>query len=130
MVYSFVVDQSSMTKARAFDTVSTDGRAIRRGYIELVLDRGPLADDNTDETQADSISLYLIDISAHKAPSNFVQSFPTRIPHDISNDARKAVTHRLMDYLTDTLTVSTFTSEIENDKLESFGKYAAVLTAE
>lgn len=121
------------SKTLIHDMLATDGRAIRRGYLELTLDEyhGTGA-SGVDESGKpfDTIQLYLIDKSSRQEVATDTRVFATKIPSDISNEERRKVAVGLMDALTDQCKVNSFTSSFDEyeDELKEFKDYCSLAT--
>lgn len=119
------------SKTLIHDILATDGRAIRRGYLELTLDEYHGADaSGVDESGKpfDTIQVYLIDKSARQEVAIDTRVFATRIPSDITNDNRRKIAVALMDALTDRFKVNSFTSTFADyeQELTEFKDYCSL----
>lgn len=118
-------------KTLIHDILATDGRAIRRGYLELTLDEYHGAGaSGVDESGKpfDTIQVYLIDKSSRQEVATDTRVFATRIPSDLSNDDRRKVAAALMDALTDRFKVNSFTSSFVEyeQELKEFQDYCSL----
>jgi hypothetical protein len=113
------------------DLVATDGRAIRRGYLELTLDEyhGDGASDvDASGKPFDTILLYLIDSRSKQEQPIDTLVFASKIPNNISDDERRHIVVGLMNHLSDKCKVSTFTDTFENydTELKEFKDYCSL----
>jgi hypothetical protein len=112
----------------AYDLVATDGRAIRRGYLELILDEyhgdGASGASEAGAPLATAI-LHLLEKTPKEQPKD-QRVFKTCIPLDLDSEQRKRCIVGLMNRLVDSVGVSAFTDDLDSfeEQLTEFGKYA------
>lgn len=101
----------TIIEGRLFDQIADDGRALRRGYLELVLDEQHTegaSPQTLDGTVNLTLTLYALD-ETQKARTYF--QFPTRVRDDqLDAEKGKKLLSLMMNKLTDTYGISTFVS--------------------
>lgn len=117
-----------MPATNAYDLVATDGRAIRRGYLELILDEyhgeGASGVDAAGSPLATAM-LHLLEKTSKEQPKD-LRVFKTCIPLEMDVEQRKRAIVGLMNRLVDHIGVSAFTDDLDSfeEQLREFGKYA------
>jgi hypothetical protein len=106
----------------AFDKLSEDGRALLRGYVEIIIDGG-------DSQQPDNISFYLHDPNQRNFAVTEQRDFTTKIDHNLDNDSRKKLIEKIMNYLVDELKISTLATDFEqfDDQKDHVQNYLSLL---
>ncbi|HVA28823.1 MAG TPA: hypothetical protein VNF68_11620 [Candidatus Baltobacteraceae bacterium] len=111
------------------DVLADDGTAIRRGYIEVILEG---QDAKADPTATTSVTIALLDQKSRKEKMIDYKDFPSRIPIALERDQRRKLAFALMNRLTNTLQISVFTDDLEDydEQLNRFEKYLQEATVE
>lgn len=123
-----MVQQTTATSPR--DILAHDGSAIRRGYLEIILEA---QEPNTDDSAiATPVTVGLLDQHSRLERMIDHRTFPSRIPIALDRTQRRKIAVALMDRLTNTLQVSAFTDDLEDydAQLDRFGKYLEEASAE
>lgn len=112
IVYTIAMQPTSNTFEQKFDIVSTDGTALRRGYLEVIFDRY-YGSELTDEQQEHPA--FLIQVFERKGADEVLQGyrvFATQLPTNLDRETKKTIIRRVADKITDDLAVSAFTTDI------------------
>lgn len=116
-----MAQQQTTTAPR--DIIAQDGSAMRRGYLEIIME----AQDPAIVTTALTTPVTLGLLDQHSRLERMVdhRSFPSNIPIELDRNVRRKVAVALMDRLTERLGVSAFTDELEDfhEQLEQFAHY-------
>jgi hypothetical protein len=111
--------------------LSDDGTALRRGYLELILDTytgAELPPAQQDKT-AVMVNLYQRVGRTDKIQDDRV--FPTNLPPSLSIEQRRKIIVAAMNELTDRFGVSTFTDSLDiwENELTRFKDYLSMIEA-
>lgn len=116
-----MAQQQTTTAPR--DILAHDGSAMRRGYLELIME----AQDPAIEPSALTTTVTLGLLDQHSRLESMIdhRTFPSRIPIELDRNVRRKIAVALMDRLTDRLGISAFTDDLEDfdQELERFGHY-------
>lgn len=96
--------------------ISGDGRALRRGYLDLILDEYN-GDDETlrkaSEKHKAVLTINLLENQRGRMVATDFRSFATNIDADLPDDTRRTVIKKLADKVID-LGVSAFTDDLDS----------------
>lgn len=107
------------------DLLADNGRALRRGYLELTLDKYYGTDLPNHKAENSALLLHLYKKSGSREHVEETRSYATNIPDSISEAARSKIITRLADKLVNDFGVSAFTDNLENHEpqLERFSRF-------
>jgi hypothetical protein len=120
---------TTSSSPRHLDIASSDGRHIRRGYLEITVDETTTTELTADQRKHPAVLLTLYQRRGAHESAIDSRVFATTLQTDLTDEQLGTLAVAFMNKLTDDLNVTAFTSSLDiwHEELESFARYADVV---